>query len=296
MAVAAGELDQHVAGGLDAGVEPQRRALRHQRQRGEGALVIRLDAAQPLARPDRQRVGAPERVAVARVLVRLRIAAVGEGDLIGAQRDQVGAAEHAAGVPRFRAGVEHGAAGHLVPDDAVGAGVQHQLGGVVVMVVERREHQVLVHRAGVDGLGVGVPVVGRAPLAGRPDQHLRPRPAAEVIGLRPADAAPAVEPVAARVPDVPLQALVVVHDVGGVAVVDHQRSRQRRPGDAVRRDGAPHAREVAEVVSQWKEGLGPLAHEALGHGDAAGRAAEAVFGGDAEERAGPRRRADELRG
>ena len=132
------------------------------------------------------------------------------------------------------------------------------------MVVERREHQVLVHRAWIDGLGVGVPVVGRAPLAGRPDQHLRPRPAAEVVGLCPADAAPAVEPVAARVPDVALQALVVVHDVGGVAVVDDQRARQRRPGDAVRGDGAPHAGQMAQIVAQRVEGVGPLAHEAFG--------------------------------
>ena len=134
------------------------------------------------------------------------------------------------------------------------------------MVVQGREHQVLVHRAGIDGLGVGVPVVGGAPLAGRPDQHLRPRPAAEVVSLRPADAAPAVEPVAARVPDVSLQPLVVVDDVGGVAVVDDQRSRQRRPGDAVRRNGAPHAGQVAQIVSQREEGVRALAQEALGHG------------------------------
>ena len=48
--------------------------------------------------------------------------------------------------------------------------------------------------------------------------------------------------------------------------MDDQRARQRRPGDPVRGDGAPHAGQVGQVVSQWIEGLGPLAHETLGHG------------------------------
>ena len=159
-ALPVGDLYKDVSGVPGLEVQAEAVAFEDEGQGGETARLGGFERAEPATGP--LRVGDPgaHGDAVPRVLVGVEVAGVGQGDPVAGERYQVEAAEDAAAVPcAGRSGGQHGVPGYLGPDDAVGAGEHAELRRVVGVVVEGREHQVVVTGAGVGGLAVGIPVV-----------------------------------------------------------------------------------------------------------------------------------------
>jgi hypothetical protein len=113
--------------------------------------------------------------------------------------------------------------------DAVRAGVEVDPAVVGGVRVDGGEEEVLVHRARVEALGVGVQVVGWGAIELRPNDHLRLREATKRVRLAAADRPAAVQPVHAGEEDVLLEQRVVVHRVGVVGHVHDERLFDERP-------------------------------------------------------------------